>query len=70
MASCGLCNLTPRHSLFWSLFNGPWGAGTQAHSGQQKVKVAWPPTSPGHSASQGQARRAECASWVADWAFT
>lgn len=65
VASCGRHNLTPALSIFRGLYNGPWGSGTQAHLVQQEVRLTGPPTSPGHSASQGQARRAAWASGVA-----
>lgn len=67
VASCGPCNPTPDPSIFRRLYNGPWGAGTQAHLGQQKVRLTRPPTSPGYRAGKGGARRAECASGVAGW---
>lgn len=54
VASSGLCDLTPDLSLFGGLYHGPWGAGTQAHSGQQS--------------SQGR-RGAGCAGGVAAWAL-
>lgn len=60
VASCGLCNLTPDLSTFRGLYNGPWGAGTQVHLGQQKVRLTRPPTSPGYRAGKGGTRRAEC----------
>lgn len=65
VAGCGLCNPTPALSIFRGLYNGPRGAGTQAHLVQQKDRLTGPPTSPGHSASKGQARTAAWASGVA-----